>query len=149
MCTERARQDTCLTLWEGLRFKKTLKGAAADNGKRCSCPKHLKKAPCTVLLHCSYFAFQEQKSIMNIICQSWWKFLIIFMQTWKGAPFWVSLSGIGLAGWSAGLKYAIPPPTFHCSGLMSNVTLWLLSPDQLLNSPFIRLLQHKLKWDYF
>lgn len=47
---------------------------------------------------------------------------------------WLTLMG-GLAVWSAGLKHASPSPTFLCCGLMSNVTLWTLSPDQLLNSP--------------
>lgn len=46
----------------------------------------------------------------------------------------MSLTVGGLAGWSAGLKAAISSPTLHCSGLMSNVTLWPLSSDQLLNS---------------
>lgn len=35
--------------------------------------------------------------------------------------------------WSAGLN-DIPSPALHCFGLMSNVTLWPLSPDQPLNA---------------
>lgn len=39
----------------------------------------------------------------------------------------------GRVQWSAGLN-DIPSPDLHCFGLMSNVTLWPLSPDQPLNS---------------
>lgn len=72
----------------------------------------------------------------------WSQFVCVCM------PLWIWWEG-WLAGWSAGLKDAISSPAFHCSGLMSNVTLWPLSPDQLLKSLLsAHWLQSKLKGEY-
>lgn len=73
VCTESTHQNTCLTLWAGLRFRKPLRMLMLTMeivGKCAHAMITSRKLCYTVLCTSSYLAFQEQRLNTNL-CQSW------------------------------------------------------------------------------